>query len=141
MRPDVSCGQLYREALAAFGIDTPEHTRLFASGFVCGQAEKICLGACEAAMFRPSLEYGEIIEDAITAACKIYDLVSFTIEVGEHREYWIQRPMRYDLRELFVKSGENTSDWHQLRGLACGVPSSEIDTKFHERQGAAERAD
>jgi len=49
-----TCGTHYLKLLKVFTELDPERVRYFAAGFVCGQAEKIHLGACPAAMFRPN---------------------------------------------------------------------------------------
>ncbi len=48
-----------KEAINKYAGDDSEKIRIFAAGFVSGQAEKVYLGACRAAMFRPSQDrYG-----------------------------------------------------------------------------------
>lgn len=136
-----TCGPLYREAFLKYTDGDPDKERLFAAGFVSGQAEKIFLGAYPAAMFRPSAEklgwFGKIVVDVV----RRYDL-KFR-HVG--KEIWIYRLEHRDriseLTEMYDSEEENTPRWHGLRAELCGVPEAEIDLAFHERKGYGEPAD
>ena len=138
----VSCGVLYRRVLEAFGVHAEKEVQMFASGFVCGQAEKIHLGACEAAMFRPSEENHHIVDQAVEKACAIYGLKSFTLTYDGRFEVWICRTRYFPEMESDLTEKElNSPEWHRLRGLLCGVSVMEIDANFHKREGATARAD
>lgn len=133
-----SCGPLYRAAKNHFTGGDPAKERLFAAGFVHGQAEKVYLGACMAAMFRPStLEKQVMVQEIAEQAAVLYGLVVLNIR----EEIWICRPdHEKDVGKLWwmiIDSGL----WHCYRGGLCGVPTGEIDNQFHLRQGAKEAAD
>ena len=133
-----SCGPLYRAAKNHFTGGDPEKERLFAAGFVHGQAEKVYLGACMAAMFRPStLEKQMMVQEIAERAAALYGLVVLNIR----EEIWICRPE--DKREVaqLLRMVINSSSWHSHRGWLCGVPVRERDDTFHLRQGAKEAAD
>ena len=138
-----TCGVYYQEAMnEILGEDRdPKKVRLFAAGFVIGQAEKIFLGACSAAMFRPSPEYRSIIDEAVHVACKVYKL--YAGDIGN--EIWILGEgveWRFNMLVEAHRRGEiNTDLWHRTRGDICGVPWFEIDPEFHKREGYNEHCD
>lgn len=144
-----TCGPLFAEALRLFtGLDSDrgmadeERVRLFAVGFMTGQAEKIYLGACTAAMFRASPEYRLFALAALTNLSAIYGLEVSVFERPEIAdEIWLHRPSaRAELGQL-SQLAVNSTEWHALRGKLCGVPDAEIDPLFHERRGYREPCD
>ena len=145
MRTDVTCGPIYSEARNKFTGDLPEHNKMFAAGHVTGQAEKVYLGACDAAMFRPTSDGGlKFLKGAIISICEVYGLSFSSLEYydGEWKEeLWIHREDKkhaiYELRNM----GVNCPEWHWHRGLLCGIQPSEIDSKFHKRAGLYENID
>ena len=132
-----TCGPIYKEGLDRYTDGDPEKIRIFAAGFCSGQAEKVYLGACMAAMFRPSPEKRAMLLEVVQDIVQRYGLIVITI--GE--EIWISRPEYSTAVQEIVNLGENSPDWHVRRGLLCGVPPHEIDHKFHLRKGYGERAD
>lgn len=144
-----TCGQLYLQALERYtGFDDAK-IALFAPGFVMGHAECLYLGAKRAAMFRPSLQYHEIVIDACKAAMEIYDDLAllFIAETGEfwlYRTEWHEMMMRvYTMakEDQSVWNLERWSIWHLTRGRLCGIPENEIDIVYHEREGHTIPAD
>lgn len=142
MNDKQTCGPLYFEALKHFtGLD-PEKIPLFAAGFICGQAEKVCLGACAAAMFRPSEEWQDMVYENVCNAAHIYGLYVTTLDTSRGREIWMYKSL---VAQTAIESlsglTENSPRWHQRRGLLCGVPLRQIDHAFHERHGYGEKCD
>ena len=140
MKTQPSCGPLYAEARAAFAVETLEATRLFAAGFVCGEAEKVHLGACRAAMFRPAPENEAMLVEVVTTACRIYGLGFFRIEYDGRIEVWIGRGIAKKFWRLTGRKPDSRA-WHWLRGRWCGIPWRRIDLRFHLRRGATARCD
>lgn len=135
-----TCGPMYKEALAKYGSDNPELIRVFAAGFVSGQAEKVYLGACRAAMFRPSQDrYGMLIETVNDVAAR-YGLC-VVAPIGSKQEIWICRPAFERNVQALQRIEEDTPFWHQHRAILCGVPFGEVDIKFHLRNGHGCRCD
>lgn len=134
-----TCGPMYKEGLEKYG-DSPEKMRAFAAGFVSGQAEKVYLGACRAAMFRPSQDRSGMIEEIIKDVCSRYGLGTI-YPVGTENEFWICRLEWADDVELLRVITENSPQWHAHRAYLCGVPESEIDYEFHLRAGHGKRCD
>jgi hypothetical protein len=132
-----TCGPLYKQALEAFTDRSPKQIRLFAAGFVVGQAEKIYLGACRAAMFRPSKEYQEMLWEHTTTAAALYGLAVMMLD----DEIWIVKPEWAASIKSLKDFERNSMAWHKLRARMCGVPEEEIDDQFHLRPGAVERCD
>ncbi|MEK7561025.1 MAG: hypothetical protein AAB539_03665 [Patescibacteria group bacterium] len=132
-----TCGVLFRDALQQFTFMDPETIPVFAAGFVTGQAEKVYIGACKAAMFRPSEEYRDMFMRILTDTKERYGLALTSF----NGELWIARPENVTLVESIFNLVPNSAEWHELRGQLCGVPPQEIDLKFHLRRGDGERAD
>lgn len=133
-----TCGPMYKEALERYAGDDAELIRIFAAGFVSGQAEKVYLGACRAAMFRPSQDrYGMLIETVRDVAQR-YGLT--VVEgIGSQNEIWVCRPDDAELVRGQMQYPENSPPWHVHRATLCGV--DEIDVRFHLRAGSGERCD
>jgi hypothetical protein len=113
-----------------------EHYKYFCYGFAAGQAEKVYLGVCNAAMFRPAKEQdwylSEIRVIAENFGLQLTVLDSQTPdtpnEIWIHKEpigAWLAHPM-------------NSPEWHRLRAEACGIPN--YDPNYHMREGYGERA-
>lgn len=146
--PKTTCGPLYRALLHHFcaapgslggagGLDT-DKVALFAAGFCCGQAEKVYLGACTAAMFRPSAERRAMLLEVLAHVCAVYGL----LVVERQDEVWVCRDQETKTNVMLMDFGTpNSPAWHRSRGDLCGVPDDEIDEAFHERQGYGERCD
>lgn len=134
MSDEPTCGVLYQAALNEF-CQQPEDIRLFAPGFVCGQCEKVYLGACKCAMFRPQPGLRSWLLGVVRKAAAIYGLVveEFPCDEEGRSEIWIAREGKYLGR--WTKYPINSSYWHMARGILCGVPPEEIDFQFHERRG------
>ena len=112
--------------------------RAFLEGWVFGQAEKVYLGACRAAMFRPSPERFDLAWELAGDAARRYGLIRTSL-IGE---VWLLR--NQSAQELLARLRilvPNSLTWHTVRGQLCGVPPEEIDFRFHERPGAGEPCD
>ncbi len=130
-----TCGPLYLEGLETYGCTKDMHFA-FACGFVSGQAEKVFLGACPAAMFRPSPEHFEWLYDEVTKIAVRYGLEIAVLPSAQSKtpdEIWIFRE-GYAIGR-WHDSPVNSPNWHYHRAAACGIPNDRIDYKFHERQG------
>ena len=135
-----TCGPMYKEALELYAGFNPDKVRIFAAGFVSGQAEKVYLGACYAAMFRPSQDrYGMLLE-TVQDVAKRYGLAVVS-PIGGKQEIWICRPEAIGVIERLHDIPEDCPKWHEHRGFLCGVPRQEIDYQFHLRTGHGERCD
>lgn len=132
-----TCGVFYREAFLKYGEGNTALERAFAAGFVSGQAEKVHLGACTAAMFRPSEEKRPLIQAILDDVLPRYGLVAQWI--GD--EVWISRSESCQRVRGMLDFVVNSEFWHRIRGKLCGVPHEELDLMFHERRGYKERCD
>lgn len=142
----VSCGFYFAQAREWYCGDDEEKVQLFAAGFVVGQAEKIYLGACQAAMFRPSAKHYACVSVAVRNAAKTYGLAIQTLRVTaspaeEKTELWLLQPRALELFTVLSLTPIDSPEWHVLRGLLCGVPMQDVDYKFHVRWGAKDCAD
>lgn len=136
-----TCGPLYKAGIESFTGMDPEKIPLFAAGFVSGQAEKIYLKACQAAMFRPSGEHHEMVWRIVLEVAGRYGLFVQKLETSRGVELWLcSSPIvAQSIRNL--PRPENSPEWHEARGMLCGVPRHQIDYEFHERAGYGERCD
>lgn len=130
-----TCGVLYQESVAQFCVTDAERAA-FAAGHVSGQAEKVYLGACRAAMFRPQPENMLWLLSVVEKVAERYGLrvecLSYDFKGLASDEIWISRNgFTQDLAGIVV----NSRTWHVLRGRACGIPDAELDCEFHFRQG------
>jgi hypothetical protein len=134
-----TCGPLYNEGMLAY-CRSAEEERLFAAGFVSGQAEKVYLGACRAAMFRPSPEKRDMLIEVVIEVAKRYELaVDYLLD-----EIWILRSSfdgQWILFSSLLNQEVNSPAWHVWRALLCGVPVDEVDLEFHKRKGFGEKCD
>jgi hypothetical protein len=137
-----TCGPLYLDGLTSFtGMDA-DKIPIFAAGFVSGQAEKIYLGACRAAMFRPSEEWHSTVMGIVRQVAERYMLRVHELQTSRGVEIWLCKS-RNDYTALVVLDHmeENSPEWHRRRGEMCGIPESDIDLEFHKRSGFGEPCD
>lgn len=127
-----TCGPMYKEAIEKYGT-TDAEAHAFAAGFVSGQAEKVYLGACRAAMFRPSQDRLAMILEIVSDVVRRYDLC-YIAGVGSKNEVWIcRRKWARDVQDLhYIK--EDSPAWHEKRAWLCGIPGDEVDVAFHPSQ-------
>jgi hypothetical protein len=141
-----TCGELYKDAFTRH-VSGPVSLRAFTAGFVTGQAEKVYLGACRATMFRPSAEYHQTVEEAVTDTAMRYGLFTVRLDYGipDHpvNEFWLCRTAEDagKVGNMALRFEVNSVEWHQERATLCGVPDTEVDVRYHERSGYGERAD
>lgn len=128
-----TCGQLYLEGLAEHGFGK-SGSRAFAIGFMSGQAEKVYLGVCPAAMFHPSPERFDWMFVAAEQVARQYGLIVISDPID--REIWIYR--HFASAMAWSDYEKNSPSWHSLRAKACGMPESEIDLEFHNRSGGVD---
>lgn len=143
MTDKTSCGPLYKASLQEFTDMSWEETLLFAAGFISGQAEKVYLGACDAAMFRPSSEMLDGVVAIVKSVAQRYGLEPISISTSRGTEIWISKPdtwIAFQIRSMNNVT-ENTPPWHSLRAHLCGIPVDNVDLKFHERVGYNEPCD
>lgn len=125
-----TCGPLYNEARET-ARSFPEHLT-FSLGFMTGEAEKIYLGACVAAMFRPgspeSMQIQELFAKRLQQIYGVEPLVFFD-------ELWIFRPTTDVIvaMESMRRAEKNSSEYHRIRAELCGIPLKWIDYEFHKR--------
>jgi hypothetical protein len=135
------CGTLHARAMEHFCGRDEERIRLFTAGFITGQAEKIHLGACRAAMLRPALQHRELVRQILNYTCALYGLQwEFLDSCGEfwlfeddyraHVDMIDQMAQRINEREL---TAYEWHDYHLERGRLCGIPITQIDGRYHER--------
>lgn len=139
----VTCGVLYAKQLSRYCGTDPGKVRLFSIGMATGQAEKVYLGACLGAMFRPAAEHFSDFRLAILQVAKAYGLHYQELDAGGPApEMWLLRnEIALSLFAGLSKEPLNSPRWHKLRGNLCGVPWNETDLKFHERRGYQERCE
>lgn len=137
----IGCGAIHLESVKEYGR-TAEEYRAFACGFVSGQAEKVYLGVCPAAMFRPSDENATWFLAEVRKSAKRYKLAWTMLPSHQpvtSMEIWICRP-GYPIG-LWLTSEVNSAEWHNLRAAACGIPEAERDPAYHERAGYGQKVD
>jgi hypothetical protein len=121
---------------------TPEEYRAFAAGFAAGQAEKVYLGACQAAMFRPSNDHFEWYYQEVKRIADAYGLetrVLSSFQMETSHEIWIYREKT--VVGMWMMQDINSPEWHQLRAQLCGIPADEVDVNYHLRSGYGEKCD
>jgi hypothetical protein len=137
-----TCGPLYKAGLESFTGMDPKLVPIFAAGFVTGQAEKIFLGACRAAMFRPSEEWQHMLIGTVLQIATRYGLHVATISTSIGDEIWIAADIGTMLEiQRLPKLPENSPEWHFKRGCLCGISERKLDLQFHKRDGYGERCD
>lgn len=130
-----TCGMIYKECVNFYCQDNQELRRMFAIGFFHGQAEKVYLGACKAAMFRPNLNRNPWAREVLTEVAARYGLVVIPLIYENMTELWITKPANITKVETIAGFPINSSEWHRTRGLLCGIPEDELDYSFHLRKG------
>ncbi len=141
MKPTKVVGKV-TQRLRELYAPTEDLAEVFACGFAAGQAEKVYLGACKAAMFRPSSESFEWYQSQVKQIAKLYGLVCTILDshcVETPYEVWIHR----DGVQIgaWLKHEPNSPEWHKLRAEACGIPADEVDVDYHLRSGYGEKCD
>jgi hypothetical protein len=143
---DVTCGPLYQEALQKLVVERfpvltlSDVQKGFASGFLAGLAEKVCLGASRACMVRPFMDNRGWFFDVAKITSDVYGLLGRVYiyqdpERGEMYEIWLLRDRAALGLFLQMEREEvNSRKWHHMRGRLCGVPLNEIDEEFHKRR-------
>lgn len=140
MNDKPTCGPMYKETLEKYAGNDPALIRVFASGWIGGQAEKVYLGACRAAMFRPSQDRRGMILEIVSDVCQRYGLFHVS-PIGEKQEIWICREVNIVQVETLKFMSEDSEQWHWHRAWLCGIPTDEVDVKFHLRAGHGARCD
>lgn len=104
----------------------------FAFGFAAGQAEKIYLGACKAAMFRPKSGGQDLLRTILRDIAPVYGL-AYT-NIGD--EFWLFKMSTSTERAILslLNIERDSSEWHMTRAILCGIPFDEIDFEFHKRR-------
>lgn len=139
-----TCGVMFQQCLTHFTSKlASDPILLFAAGMAVGQAEKIYLGACSAAMFRPSLEHKAKMLAVCAYLSRVYGLEVSVFERGEvSNELWLHTKESTEFLQRVINwEVYNSPAWHIGRGLLCGVPFDQIDFEFHERVGFGEPCD
>lgn len=115
---------------------SPEEYKAFCYGFATGQAEKVYLGVCRAAMLRPAVEQTWYFAEVKVIAHN-FGLELSVLESGcpdTPYELWIHRGPIGE----WLAHPVNSPEWHRLRAEACGIPN--CDPNYHLREGYGERA-
>lgn len=139
-----SCGPFARAVQDRYAQNDGER-RAYWAGVIYGNAEKVFLGACHAAMFKPRAEnFGECLE-IVQAIAGLYRLqvraTDYSVDGKTVREIWIYKPHSFKVFGTWLQHPVNSQYWHYHRGRACGVPEHELDLQFHLRQGHDEVCD
>lgn len=144
IKESVTCGVLFNKCLTHFtSLFSDDLVLLFAAGMATGQAEKIYLGACQAAMFRPSPENHSKMVVVCDYLSSTYGLeVSIFQREEIANEIWLHNSKCTNLLSKILTTEEvNSPIWHTVRGMLCGVPFNQVDMDFHERKGYRENCD
>lgn len=145
METEVTCGELHRQCRELFR-DLKSYDDIFAAGVICGQAEKVYLGACSAAMFRPSVGRYQFCYEAVLRATNIYGLILATLPchyAGEPCvEVWICRNEQASSAVHSLNGMKmNSEAWHATRAELTGIPAAEWDFEYHLRENHGMRCD
>jgi hypothetical protein len=130
-------GDVVRELRKIYGT-TPEAAKSFAYGFCAGQAEKVYLGACQAAMFRPSPEHLDWYLTEVRVIAAHFGLTVTLLDSHCPKtptEIWIHKGKIGE----WLQHEVNSPDWHRLRAAACGI--ADVDTEYHLRCNYGEKCD
>ena len=129
------CGLLFSDifAKALEECADPDPIHFYALGHALGNAEKVWLGACPAFMIRPKEEHYLDAVKRIETICAAYSLNFRRLTTSRGTELWVCSTSNLHLVERLYQIKENSSEWHLVRGLLCGVPIGQIDYSFHER--------
>ena len=120
--------------------DTSERQYAFAVGFATGQAEKVHLGVCRAAMFRPSKELFEWYLGEVKQIAENYSLQVSVLACDNSEtpfEIWIHNGPIGEWLSFEI----NSPDWHRARAKACGIPEDKVDVNYHLKSGYGKRCD
>lgn len=113
----------------------PDDTAFFGRAFQVGQAEKVYLGSCLAAMSRPGPEYFDCMLLGAMHIADVYGLANgVTHKKGYDDEIWVFRESASALWERMAMTEVDTPLYHRLRAGLCGVPDAEVDLAFHLRK-------
>lgn len=115
--------------MATVAGNDPERIRLFAAGFTAGQAEKIHLGVCHGAMFRPAPEHRDLLWHVLTLVCEAYGVHFTRLE----DEFWMGDNSAMAWVEHLRTVERDSPLWHRIRALICGIPQSMVDEEWHTR--------
>lgn len=123
-------------------MEPPEVYKAFASGFAAGQAEKVFLNCCPAAMFRPSKEHFEWYKSEVEVIANVFNLRVVILDShcpDTPHEIWICK----DSNEVgkWLEHPLNSKEWHSERAVACGIPLNCVDFNYHLRNGYGEKCD
>ena len=126
-----TCSKCYEEVIANI-----VHREAFIRGYITGQAEKVFLGACPAAVFTADNDSNidrQTLLLIIIDIAKRYQLSMHTFS----DQIWICRDMFVwcKINDLYNSSTItiNSPEWHRIRAELCGIPEDEIDEKYHEQ--------
>lgn len=128
MNPHVSCTTLLEAARSAarshLGLDSDLN---FYAGFIIGQAEKVYLGTCPAAVFRIQTEPGMWMV-FISHISSIYKLGTY----WNGFEVWIYQQNEPQIVELILSQARladegNASAAHAIRAALCGIPPHRVE--------------
>jgi len=134
----VSCAVLVKKVHDLYNpSEDTEQVRIFMAGFWCGQAEKVYLGSCRAAMFRPPFDRHPWALDMISEITATYSLAYMVVATLYGDEIWIMRPQNKEEVQRMLQYVEDGPEWHAHRARLCGIPDEEIDPEFHLRRGRA----
>jgi len=145
MSEEVACGVLYQQNLDKFVAGSKERFSAFTAGYICGQAEKVHLGTCSAAMFRVGEEHWQHVVKLVTGIAKRFNLrlMMYVSHVSGVREIWLldgtPATLRFYRRMANVEC--DTPEYHLIRALLCGVSSHRVDLEYHQRPGYNEECD
>jgi LicD family len=128
--PKTTCAPLFELALERHGKDASVS---FYAGVIVGEAEKVWLGACRAAVLRPQGETVDLAYCVIWLSQligSIYDLEVLVIK----DEVWMFHPSAKRTVKELEGIEKNSPLWHRVRAGLLGVPAGRVDLKFHERK-------
>ena len=136
MNEKKTCGSYYLEA-ASHWTSTEEEYAAYVAGFVMGQAEKVFLGACRAAMFRPADNWREMLGARIDYVWDLYGLASKDVD----GEIWICRRENVPAVSELWMVDPNSPEYHLHRAWLTGIPADEVDLHYHERAHYGEQCE
>lgn len=120
------CNDYWTEAVTHFaGTDTGDAVRQFTYGFICGQAEKVHAGACQAAMSAPLNEDADWTRAAVEKIAAVYGLATYEYRRARRTEFWLLRPDFGVVDKLAQRINDNI-----YRALICGIPWRDIDRDY-----------
>lgn len=148
MTSDATCGSLYHALVTQLFPDHPLLDKApaeqlpfacFALGTMQGQAEKVALGACRMFLIRPAPEWYAWALEAMHYICTHYGLL--VIENATPREIWGVHPAWRWVANRAQATLYPSADAHYLRAQLCGIPPSQIDLHYHERESHGQRCE